>query len=51
MKKPKCNQCKKQDKVVLIQYEQSIDSNKSGIVWEGYECERCNCVVKELFNA
>ena len=48
MKKPKCKQCKKSDKVTLVQYG---DPDKIVIVWEGYECERCNCVVKELFNA
>ena len=46
MRKPKCKQCKKSDKIVY-----SIYGDKVAPVWEGYECERCWCVVKEVFNA
>lgn len=45
MEKPKCKECRRADKVVLVIY-----GPNSNPVWKGYECERCNCVVKELFN-
>jgi len=40
--KPKCNECGKSDMVVFITYGKPV-------VWEGYECERCNCVVKTIW--
>ena len=46
MTKPVCSQCKRKDKIKKVHY----GCNESP-VWIGYECERCYCVVKELFNA
>ena len=37
---PICQECHKKDKVVKITYENW---------WLGYECERCYCVVKEIY--
>jgi hypothetical protein len=45
MTTPKCEMCGKSDKVVVAIY-----GRRRNPVWKGYECERCNCVVKELLN-
>ena len=39
--KPTCKSCNKNDKVVKASYADQ---------WLGYECERCNEVVAEIFN-
>ena len=39
---PKCQECNKKDKVVLSTYGKPV-------VWEGFECERCYCVVKTIW--
>jgi hypothetical protein len=39
---PDCQECGSSDEVVLITYGNPI-------VWKGFECEHCNCVVKTLW--
>jgi len=39
--KPTCQKCNKKDKVVKVRYQRQ---------WLGWECERCYCVVKEIFH-
>jgi hypothetical protein len=48
-KVPKCPECKKSTKVFLVTYRENGNPNNPKD-WEGYECERCNCVVKEIYN-
>lgn len=42
-KKPKCKECNKNDKVVMVHY--NLGYAKKDYY---YECERCNCVVKRI---
>lgn len=44
-RKPKCQQCRKTDKVVRAFYG---SKNLAEILWKGWECERCWTVVKEV---
>ena len=42
---PKCKECNKTNKVVVGTYK-----DKTSIIAKYWECERCWCVIKKIFD-